>query len=233
MKVPKSKLAFITLLIATIIIQGYSIYVYSTVEETYGGGGYCYMVEPLDHEPEKYWDLAEPDPYILEAIEHPGNWTEPFVYKDSTFWFTAEWHDPDYVRNNTLEGIHPVPFKYNGTYYNYSVVGSGIIIGVRLLVEEPEEYWNLTNPNKYLLEAIENPGKSIAVGCDVSLSDLLKQLPPCPFQYNGKYYDDHYVITYLPTYPLPSPFKPERTAMVLAGVWVAAGSVYLLKKKKK
>jgi len=220
----KFKLALIVLLIATIIIQGYSSYVYAKVIETNSAAYFCYIVFPLEHEPEKYWILTEPDPYILEAIEHPGNWTEPFFYKDSTFWFTAEWHSPEFPL--TSEFFQLVPFKYNGTYYDYGAAGSNTRIRVELLDEEPEEYVNLTNPDKYMLEGIENPGKRIAVKFGVAFKG-----PGSPFQYNGKYYACE-VMDVLLECPSHEPVKPEYTAMALAGVWGAIGSVYFLKKRK-
>jgi hypothetical protein len=215
------------------MIQGYSIYTYAKVQEAVSRRPFCYIAEPLDYEPEKYWNLTDPDPYILEAIKHLGNWTEPFEYGNSTFWFTAIWDDPD--APSEPHPIRPVPFKYNGTYYEYMVCYPGERLRVTILYEEPEEYWNLTSPDRYLLEAIESPGKTIVVGIDSKTSEILgPHLWPStykPFCYNGTYYKyDLAEIDY--SIPLPRSPKPELTAGALATVWVAVGSVYILKNKK-
>lgn len=220
----KWKIIFLALLIVTITVQGYSIYVYANSQWADGEANCCYIVWVLESEPENYWNLTNPDPYILEAIEHPGNWTEPFNYKDSTFWFTAIWDNPD--APSEPHPIQPVSFKYNGTYYNYLAAFPGRRLRVNLLDEEPENYWNLTNPDKYTLKAIENLGETIVVGINATLN-----LQPGPFKYDEKYYeyDVFYVDAQL---PLPLPVKPENTAAVLAGVWVATGSVYVLKNRR-
>jgi hypothetical protein len=223
---------FLILLAISIALQGYSTYTYAKVQEAQTSGYFCYIAWPLGHEPEKYWNFTDPDPYILEAIEHPGNWTEPFIYVDSTFWFTAQWWDPD-----TWQGVSPnvwwaevVPFKYNETYYNYGVCIAGVRLSVNLLKEKPKEYWNLTDPDKYTLEAIENPGEEIVVAMDAKLN-----LQDGPFQHDGNYYS--YLIACVDYgYPLPKPEigppKPEHTAIGLAGIWAIVGSVYILKNRK-
>lgn len=225
------KLLLVSLLIASIIIQLYSVYAYATAEERNSILYYCYMVEPLDYVPGKYWNLTDPDQYILEAIENPGRWTEPFHYKDSTFWFTAIWDNPE-IAPPGPHCIQPTPFKYNGTYYTYHVVYPSTRLWVYLLSEEPEEYWNLTNPDKYLLEGIENPGKMIVVGIYSNVSAVLGAHNYKPFYYNGHYYD--YKIGEVDYgYPLPTVIKPEHTAAVLSGIWIMTGSIYFTRKKKK
>lgn len=219
----KWKIFFLVLLIATISIQGYSLYADATVKEVRSSTYFSYIAFPLDYEPENYWNLTDPDQYILEAIENPGNWTEPFNYMDSTFWYAPGWLDTDATD-------WPLPFKYNGTYYNYGNAYPGRRLVVTLLDKEPEEYWNLTDPDKYTLEGIENPGKTIVVGIGVKLTLQLG-----PFQYNGKYYDAS-VAEHDYGYPSHSPEslppKPEHIAIVLAGTWVAVGSVFILQNRK-
>jgi len=224
---------FLLLLIASLMIQVYSIYSYMRVEERNRWQYYCYKVEPLDYEPEKYWNLTDPDPYILEAIQHLGEWAEPFYWEDSTFWFTAIWEE-----NPEVPGprpAHAVPFKYNGTYYDYSRTVPGTRLRATLLNDVPEEYWNLTYPEKYLLEAIENPGETVVVGINSGVNEILgPYLWPStykPFKYNGRYYEfSVYEIDY--GYPLPKPQRPELTASILGLIWIAAGSIYFLENRK-
>jgi hypothetical protein len=221
----KTKLILVVLFIASVTAQAYSIYAYATVTERNHASYFCYRAERLDYVPENYWNLTDPDPYISEAIEKLGEWTEPFYYENSTFWFTAIWDEPDAPPEPHC--IHPVPFRYNETYYDYDVWYSGEYLTVNLLNEEPPEYWNLTNPDKYTMEAIENPGKRIAVGINATLN-----LQPGPFQYKGKYYN-YSIVDVLQTYPLPKPLKPEHTATVVAVMWVVVGSVYVVSNRKK
>jgi hypothetical protein len=227
------KLFFLSLLIISILIQGYSIFSYATNIKEDRFQHYCYIVESLDYVPKKYWDLTDPDPYILEAIENPGEWTEPFYREDSTFWFTAIWDD-----NPGLPGpriLKSVPFKYNGTYYNYDVVYPGERLVVTALHETPEEYWNLTDTDKYLMRAIENPGELIVVGIDSRAREILSpySFPSTykPFQYNGTFYDFSMEDADY-GYPLPIPQRPELTASILGGMWITIGSIYILKTRK-
>jgi hypothetical protein len=218
------------------MIQGYSIYTYATVEEA-GIAYYCYLAEPLDHKPEKYWVLTDPDPYILEAIQHPGIWTESFDPENSTFWFTAIWDDPNAPPEP--HPMEPVPFLYNGTYYWYGATYPGERLRVTIVNNKPEDYWNLTEPDKYLLEAIENPGKWIVVGLNSTTREILsKHIWPTHepfFQYNGTYYTfDFANVDY--GYPFPESSQTEviRNALTATCIVVGstAGSVYILKKRK-
>lgn len=95
--------------------------------------------------------------------------------------------------------------------------------------EEPEEYWNFTNPDKYLLKAIENPGKQVTLGIDDG------NWPPDsgPFKYNGKYY--HWSGMYIEYWPEEwGTLKdiPIRTAMALAVVWGTVGLVYIVSNRE-
>lgn len=167
MELSKFKLVLLMLsLSAGLVVQVCDVYAHVD-EEGHLSYYFTYKVEPLDYVPERYWVLEEPDPYILEAIHNPGRWTEPFYYKDSTFWFTAIWHDPE-------DPSRPVPFLYNGTYYTYEVAYTGCLLTVYVLDEEPEKYWNLTDPvDKYLMEGIKNPGKTIIVGSYSNVTKIL------------------------------------------------------------
>ena len=161
----KVKLFFLALLIATIAIQGYSIYAHTTaVKNGWKSGSWCYMVHPCDYIADDCWNLTDPDQYILAAIQNPDELTEPFDYGYSTFWFIAPWYDHfDLTLYDTL-GRRPKPFLYNGTCYDYNAIP--------------------------MVDLVEYPS------------------------------------------PKPEPVKPEHTAVGLAVVWVAAGSVYILKNRK-
>jgi len=194
---------------------------------------YCYIVEPLDYVPEKYWNLANPDPYILEAIENPGEWTEPFYWEYSTFWFTAIWDDDPGLPGPRI--LKSVPFKYNGKYYDYDVVYPGERLVVTVFHETPEEYWDLTDTDKYLLMAIGNSCELIVVGIDSRVREILCPfLFPStykPFQYNGTFYDFSMEdVDY--GYPLPMPQRPELTTSMLSVMWIIVGSIYILETRK-
>ena len=216
----------LALLIATITVMSVYVKVYATLQES-SSMYVCYIVWELDHQPEKYWNLTEPDPYILEAIEHPGECTEPFPYTESTFWYTAIWDDGD---PETTHPIQPVPFKYNGTYYDYMFYPCCTYLRVTPLDEEPEAYWNLTNPSKYLLEAIKNPGKTIVVGMDSPLG--LGEHKGFTFLYNGTYYEYDISSVDWASYPLPKLPKPESVAAGLGATWVIAGLIYVVASRK-
>jgi len=222
------KLFFPILLIVSISIQGYSIHAYMAAENR-RNGVWCYRVHPLDYIADDCWNLTGPDPYILEAIRDVGEWTLPFDYRDSSFWYIAPWHDHYNQTLYEVLGRRPKPFLYNGTCYDYDVTYAGTYIVVEVLDEPPEKYWNVTNPDKRLLEGIKNLGKDILIPW---FSD--ETLGPHPFRYNGAYYD--YRVTGnidFTEYPLAtSAPRPEHPAMALAVVWVAVGSVYILKNRK-
>jgi hypothetical protein len=234
---------FLTLAIASIAIQGYSIYAYATVgsreaDGKWVEGVWCYRVHLLDYVADDCWNLTAPDQYILEAIEHPGNWTEPFDHRDSTFWFIAPWYDHFNLNLTEILGRRPKPFLYNGACYDYDVADAGMQLVVRPLDEPPEQYWNLTNPDKYLLKAINNPGKIIAVPTD-SQSIILEIVGTYywpstrkPFQYNGTYYNFSIGFVERCGIPLPKYPKPELTASALAAMWIAVGSIYIVKSRK-
>lgn len=230
------KAIFLVLLIVTIAVVGIYVKVYATVKKSESFAYICYIVWELDREPEKYWNLTEPDPYILEAIEHPGEWTEPFFFAESTFWYTAIWDDPDLW--GEPHPIQPVPFKYNGTYYDYMFGKCDTFLCVTPLDEEPEEYWNLTNPDKYLLEAIKNPGETIAVGINsTTLGILWKHEGIYTFLYNGSYYE--YDVTFidwdftsLPNTPNPAEKLFAGLATGLATAWVITGLIYMVANRK-
>ena len=227
------KIFFLILLIFSIIIQGYSVYAYSMVRNRELSRIWCYRATPLDYISEDCWNLTDPDPYILEAIQNPGEWTETFRRQDSLFWSIAPW----YAHLNTsawVDGKRPKPFIYNGTCYNYDVTYAGTILTVNPLDETPEEYWNLTTPDKDLLKAMKNPGKPIHCVETEAIAILSPYLFPStykPFHYNGTYYS--FSVGYIDVeIPLPRPPQPEHTAMALAGMWVTVGSVYILRNRK-
>lgn len=144
------KVCLLLLLAASVAIEGYAIYANAKVEEEKKIQYLCLMVQPVDFKPEKHWNLTDPDQYVLEAIRNPGVYTEPFYYEDSTFWYAADENQGPYGY-----------FYYNGTYYKYDLDLINTLLIAYRLSGRPSEYWNLTNPNKYLLEAIENPGKKL------------------------------------------------------------------------
>lgn len=67
---------------------------------------------------------------------------------------------------------------------------SGLYYKTKLLDYEPEEYWVLTEPDEYILEAIENPGRSVLV--NVTESTFLKQKPHKVV--NIRYEDNYYNV---------------------------------------
>jgi hypothetical protein len=234
----KWKIVFLVLLIATITVQGYSTYIYAYSEKTITipddwSEDTCYIACPLNYTPEKYWILTEPDQYILEAINYPENWTEPFYACYSTFWdksvaaLTKGVDVPTPMAE--LPEVPFYPFLYNGTYYAFDVALPGTRVTVKLLTEEPEEYCNLTKPERWLLKAIENPGK----GATVPIDDY--HYPPQRyFKYEGKYYSwQRWGIDYWPdVWGNIKGDVPIRTAIGLSLIWVVAGSVYLVKNRK-
>jgi hypothetical protein len=118
---------FFMLLIASVMIQGYSIYAYAAAGNraangTWADGIWCYRVHQLDYVADDCWNLTDPDQYILEAIEHLGNLTEPFDYRGSTFWFIAPWRDHYNITLTEILGRRPKPFLYNGTCYDYDAI---------------------------------------------------------------------------------------------------------------
>jgi len=232
------KLFLITLLILSVATQGYSTYIYARATQDEHGSlagvsdvGVCYRAFPLDYVPKQYFTLTDPDQYILEAIEHPGNWTEPFGSGDSPFLKNIE--RPG-VFNITMPvgQSYYMPFFYNGAYYAYSFVLTGEVISVRVLSEEPAGYWNLTSPDKYLLKAIGNPGEQVVVGVDDH--DNYSSAPyQKPFRYNGKYYSlcGYHIDGFLNA---PSGIAGlVQTGMPLAVVWLIVGVVYFARIKKK
>lgn len=111
------KLFFLTLLIVSIAVQGYSIYAYVKAENEWKSGGWSYMVHPLDYIANDCWNLTDPDQYILEAIQNPDEWTEWFDRRDSSFFSTAPWYE--HLSANASER-RPNPFLYNDTCYDYN-----------------------------------------------------------------------------------------------------------------
>lgn len=226
------KLFLITLLILSVAIQGYSTYIYARVTQDEHGflGRVCYRAFPLDYVPKQYFTLTDPDQYILEAIEHPGNWTEPFGSGDSPFFKNIE--RPGVFNITTSVGqSENMPFFYNGTYYAYIFALPGELISVSVLSEEPAGYWNLTSPDKYLLKAIENPGEQVLLGVDDH--DNYSSAPyQEPFRYDGKYYRlwRFYVDRLLDN---PSGMGLVQTGMTLSAVWLIVGVVYFARIKKK
>ena len=234
----KWKVVFLVLLITTITVQGYSTYIYAYSEKTITipddwSEDTCYMVYPLDYTPEKYWVLTEPDQYILVAINYPGNITEPFYACYSTFWdeggaaFAVDFNVTVCVDGFSQSPF--IPFLYNETYYAYWIGLPGTRVTVKLLDEEPEEYCNLTNPERWLLKAIENPGKRATVPMD----DYHYPPQRC-FKYEGKYYSwRRWNIDYWPdVWGNIKGDVPIRTAIGLSLIWVAVGSVYLVKNRR-
>jgi len=112
------KVIFLALLIITVIIQGYNVYAFVNSKPKV----WAYKVTPLDYIPDDAWNLTDPDPYILDAIKHPGELSEPFDYRDSMFWYTAPWYEHyDQTLFEKL-GRRPKPFLYNGTCYDYDAI---------------------------------------------------------------------------------------------------------------
>lgn len=145
----------------------------------------------LTEEPTLYWNLTDPDPYILEALQNPGHWTELFEYKNSTFWSIAWWSygkvDP---QNPIMHGRILVLFKYNGTYYYYDMTSPPFMYRVSPLDEEPENYNNFTTVPWYLQEAIDNPRRWIAQSVEFyhETWEFLWHTAKT-FKFNGTYYD--------------------------------------------
>ena len=73
-------------------------------------------------------------------------------------------------------------------YEQYPV--TGLYYKTKLLDYEPEEYWVLTEPDEYILEAIENPSRSVLV--NVTESTFLKQKPHKVV--NIRYEDNYYNV---------------------------------------
>lgn len=175
-----------------------------------------YGIISLTQEPTLCWNLTDPDPYILEALQNPGHWTELFYYKNSTFWRIAWWGYGNLGPQNPIMQVHPVPFKYNGTYYDYSMGARDLEYWVEPLNEEPKDYSSFTNVPWYLQEAINNPGKMIAQSLEFD-SDMWEFFwsIKTPFKYNGTYYQLNWMdILAGPPRELPWP----RTEYTVAGV---------------
>jgi len=226
----KWKLLFLILLIASISIQAYSIYASTTaVENGWKKRRWCYRVHPLEYIADDCWNLTNPDQYILDAIQNPGEWTLPFDRKDSTFWFIAPWREHYNITLYNELGRKPKPFLYNGTCYDYDVCYAESDVVVEVLSKPPEKYWNVTKLDKRLLWGVKNPGKPFPMLC---LDDY--PAPPHPFLYNGTYYDYKIIGEIdIKEYPFPNTLKPEYTALGITVIWGAVSSIYLAGNRRE
>jgi len=103
----------------------------------------------------------------------------------------------------------------------------GLFYEATLLEDPPSAYWNLTNPDIWILEAINNPGKSVRV--DQEATTFLADYPgPSNIRYNDKYYhvtalfvDEEVGDSYL--------IGPAFAGLLTA--WVSVGAVVIVKRK--
>ena len=109
----KLKIFFIALCILTVGILGFNLWVYAKSSgvrntsiicdvEDVGGTALWYRVVPVEEEPEKYWNLTDPDEYILLAINNPGKYIRiaPENQSKTTFHrdFPTGTHGLDHLR---------------------------------------------------------------------------------------------------------------------------------------
>jgi hypothetical protein len=190
----------------------------------------------LTEEPALYWNLTDPDPCILEALQNPGHWTELFDYENSTFWRIAWWNYGTLdLQNPIMHGIHRMPFKYNGTYYFYDMLEPSFMYRVNPLNEEPEDYYNFTSVPWYLQEAIDNPGKMITQSVEFyhEIWRFLRHMEN-PFKYNGSYYElDLFDVLQLLPEDLNHAMWPRTEYTVAGATGLAFSGIALLCIRKK
>jgi len=104
----------------------------------------------------------------------------------------------------------------------------GLFYKATLLEETPNEYWDLTDPDIWILEAINNPGQLIEVN-QTATTFLENYLGPSNIRYDNKYY--FVTATYSEEEIGDSIFLGPAFAGLLTA-WVSVGSVVVVKKFK-
>jgi hypothetical protein len=140
-----------------------------------------------------YWNLTNPDSYILQAIQNSspimfgtGAGLEVYVPKDAPdLTFINQLKEHDRLLNIAYEGKYYAIIFANGTsYYGFQAVD-------RIKEAFTQGYWELTEPDRYVLEAIQT-GKTVMVSRNASDLTFVKQLEQHLWfefvKYNGNYY---------------------------------------------
>jgi len=125
--------------------------------------------------------------------------------------------------------------------YEYGACGYGFVAEE---IDKPDEYWVLTDPDKWVLEAIENPSKGVlCIGEDMTKQTFTRQAAEHGgihnVEYQGKYY--HISVLFVDTVPpeiLEHPAKQVVTyasagSVALAVLWIVLGVVWYKTKPQE
>ena len=117
-------------------------------------------------------------------------------------------------------------YSAKATVYDGIPWETGLYFKAEVFKAQPHNYWNLTDPDPYILEAINNPDKWVWV--NQTEETFLEQASPkfeC-FIYQGILYS--YRIVFLDVFKLP-----DRTAEVSLAVLIPTWGIFLVANRKK
>jgi hypothetical protein len=105
---------------------------------------------------------------------------------------------------------------------------SGQYYRVELLEETPQDYSVLTNPDPWLLQAIDSPGTSVHVENQYESSFLLQPSLESTFEYGGSYYSTE--IIYVDIWF--NEVLMRAVQIGVAGSWIVFGIMALINRKR-
>ena len=105
---------------------------------------------------------------------------------------------------------------------------SGQYYRVELLTETPQDYSVLTNPDPWLLQAINSPGTWIHVEKQYESSFALQPSLKSTFEYSGSFYSTE--IIYVDIWLNEALTKAAQIG--IAGSWTAFGTIALINRKR-
>jgi hypothetical protein len=109
------------------------------------------------------------------------------------------------------------PFTKSGQYYR-----------AELLEETPQDYFVLTNPDPWLLQAINNPGTWVYVENQYESSFLQQPSLESPFEYEGSFYSTEIIFIDL----WPSQVLAKVAQIGTADSWIAFGTLAVINRKR-
>ena len=109
------------------------------------------------------------------------------------------------------------PFTKSGQYYR-----------VELLEETPQDYSVLTDPDPWLLQAINNLGAWVYVENQYESSFLLQPSLEETFEYNGRFYSTD--ILYVDIWP--NQILAKVAQIGIAGSWTVFGTIAVISRKR-
>jgi hypothetical protein len=99
---------------------------------------------------------------------------------------------------------------------------------LELLAEAPQDYSVLTDPDPWLLQAINSPGTWVRVENQYESSFHLQPALELTFEYNGSFYLAE--IVYVDPLPIEVPLRVAQVG--IAGAWIAFGTMALVDRKR-